>query len=803
MHRIKQVWPKWEGLEILGEGGFGTVYKAKKDSFAGEEFSAIKIIKIPHNPSEHNEMISSGFTNDNIKEYYHKSVLNLVDEIKLMQKMKAASHVVTIEDYEVIENNDGVGYTIFIRMELLTNITKYFREKEITVDDVIKMASHILTALEFCHDQNIMHRDIKPANIFISEFGEYKLGDFGVSREVERTNATMSQKGTKSYMAPEMVRMEKYGKNVDLYALGLTMYELLNHGRMPFLPPFPQMFVPMDREEAVIKRLSGVEFPDIEGVGELNTIIKKACHPDKLQRYQNAKEMKQDLLKLNQKDNIVEENKVEFTEEKTTGLFDNDIFSENETKMDITDDKTLNVFNEKTFLFDDKIIDFDNQDNELIDEGNDVHLIDDKPLTPYKAKLHMCPTCGKPMSERLPGVYVCLNSGSYANPNNKCSDFFKAKPMDSHPNSKLFYKLDNEISKESDIDNKKRLLNKIYQMDPHHYLVCKYITPHYWQIVKKTNKESDCLIGLSFLTKLCEHDMGQNNGGAIYINTKFIPEANMLWSHKTQNVIQTYKKINELLSSSWQHPITNEIMNLWMSIPKNTNNENTNKVNHNDPNKCPVCGNEMEVIFTGIKECTRCDYIVLESNDPKVKVLFDDYKDAIKFSKDEANSKFALSWVRRMYVNCSRNDLIKAINKHDLATKTIYDVVKVLKAEKSKMVGSFIPLTFYDNKDDISKYALTAALFNMSFRKDRIVMEFRPKDKDSLVVFGKKGIYWKHDNRIIDVRYFELYDFDLQSGLLGTSLVNKKQKYPLKLTPIEASVLKSVINILKSEFQYK
>ncbi|MBM6967355.1 hypothetical protein H5998_12580, partial [Massilimicrobiota timonensis] len=68
----------------------------------------------------------------------------------------------------------------------------------------------------------------------------------------------------------------------------LTMYELLNHGRMPFLPAYPQPFYPSDRDEAIFKRLSGEEFPDIEGIGELNNILKKACHKEPTKRYQSA-----------------------------------------------------------------------------------------------------------------------------------------------------------------------------------------------------------------------------------------------------------------------------------------------------------------------------------------------------------------------------------------------------------------------------------------------------------------------------------------------------------------------------------
>ena len=212
MDRINQVWPKWKTVEILGEGGFGKVYKAKRETFGQVEYSAIKVIQIPNNQSEIDEMTQSGVSNEHIKQYYYKNVEGLLEEIKTMSKLKSASHIVAIEDYEVEENKDGIGWTIFIRMELLTNISKIsFDQKEVR-----KMALDILTALEYCHSYKIMHRDIKPANIFVSEFGEYKLGDFGISREVEKANATMSQKGTKSYMAPEMIRMGKYGINVDL-----------------------------------------------------------------------------------------------------------------------------------------------------------------------------------------------------------------------------------------------------------------------------------------------------------------------------------------------------------------------------------------------------------------------------------------------------------------------------------------------------------------------------------------------------------------------------------------------------------
>lgn len=300
MDDIKKVWPKWEVVSVLGQGGFGKVYKVKRETFGEVTYGAVKVVKIPSDIREVDEMASSGLTADGIKNYYKEMVIHLLDEIKMMEKMKSASHIVSIEDYEVVENTNGFGWTIYIRMELLTNLLDYIKENSMEQADVENMGIQILKALEFCHARNIIHRDIKPGNIFISEFGEYKLGDFGISREMEKANATMSQKGTKSYMAPEMIRFGKYGKTVDLYALGLTMYELLNHGRMPFLPPYPEAFYPNDKEQAITKRLFGDPIPDAACAGEgLNRILKKACTYKPEERFQTAKEMSDAIMKLN------------------------------------------------------------------------------------------------------------------------------------------------------------------------------------------------------------------------------------------------------------------------------------------------------------------------------------------------------------------------------------------------------------------------------------------------------------------------------------------------------------------------
>lgn len=302
-NEIQEIWPGWKIESSIGSGGFGKVYKARKELLGQKEtYSAIKVIRIPNDPAELSNMKSSRMDEKSIREYYKASVEQLTNEIELMERMKSASHVVAIEDYDVVEESETIGWSIYIRMELLTNLNTFIQEKGMSTQDVVKMGIDILTGLEFCHQEKLIHRDIKPDNIFVSEFGEYKIGDFGISREIENTSVTLSQKGTKAYMAPEIVRMEPYGHLVDIYALGLTLYEILNNGRLPFLPPYPEQYSSQDMVRAIARRISGKEeLPEIQGIGRLNDIIRKACAHNPEDRYQSAKDMKADLQAFSEK----------------------------------------------------------------------------------------------------------------------------------------------------------------------------------------------------------------------------------------------------------------------------------------------------------------------------------------------------------------------------------------------------------------------------------------------------------------------------------------------------------------------
>ena len=294
---ISQVWSEWHEDCLLGEGSFGKVFRAKRVEYGRTFYSAIKVLTVPKSQQEVKFARAQGMNDTEIYNYFQGLVDNLLNEITLMDNLKGAKNIVGIEDYKIIERQGEIGWDIFIRMELLTPFDSFISNPEFSQKDVIRLGVDICTALEVCEQNYIVHRDIKPDNIFISKFGEYKLGDFGIARKLENTQANLSRKGTLNYMAPEVYKSEEYGSNVDIYSLGLVLYTLLNNNRIAFLPPYPQPITYKDNEEALAKRLSGTALTlPCNANASLGAAIVKACAFNPQDRYQTATEFKNALI---------------------------------------------------------------------------------------------------------------------------------------------------------------------------------------------------------------------------------------------------------------------------------------------------------------------------------------------------------------------------------------------------------------------------------------------------------------------------------------------------------------------------
>ncbi|MDR2751213.1 MAG: serine/threonine protein kinase, partial [Clostridiales bacterium] len=289
----------WHIESEIGKGSFGQVYLISKVEYGFKSYSALKVIPVPQSNSEIGQMQSEGMDDASISEYIGEMVHDIMHEIRFVHQFRGTSNIVCYEDYRVIEKEDGPGVNILIRMEVLESVEKIMVSKNLSEPDAIKLGIDICKALELLAKNKTIHRDIKPDNILLSKHGDYKLADFGIAREIDRTTSGMSKKGTYNYMAPEVFKGLDYGASVDLYSLGMVLYRIVNNNRLPFLPVHSPRITLKDREDSLGKRMKGEPLPlPVNASPELSAVILKACAYDRMQRYQSATEMRAALEDL-------------------------------------------------------------------------------------------------------------------------------------------------------------------------------------------------------------------------------------------------------------------------------------------------------------------------------------------------------------------------------------------------------------------------------------------------------------------------------------------------------------------------
>ena len=284
-------WPDWEIVKYLGGGAYGKVYEIER-TISGtqeKEKAALKIVSRPKYKDEIESYYNEGYSKAELIAFYESEIQNYVQEYKLMKELQGAN-IVSWDDFTMVPHEDGIGGDIFIRMELLTSLQQRMRERSLSEQEIIKLGKDISHALVLFESKNIIHRDIKPTNIMVSQFGNYKLGDFGVSKIMDHATYATAM-GMPEYQAPEVVYMEKYGQTADIYSLGITLYWLLNNRRMPFIGADEQL-TPRRIVEATNRRYNGERIPTPKnGSEKLKQIVLKACAYRPEDRYASAQEL--------------------------------------------------------------------------------------------------------------------------------------------------------------------------------------------------------------------------------------------------------------------------------------------------------------------------------------------------------------------------------------------------------------------------------------------------------------------------------------------------------------------------------
>lgn len=198
-------------------------------------------------------------------------------------------HILPVYDFG---EENGLYYIVMAYMPGGTLSERIHREGALPLDEVTRLTEQIASGLDFAHEKGIIHRDFKPSNVLLDEKGNVYLADFGIAKMTEAAAQLTGSGivGTPAYMAPEMARQGGVTPLIDVYALGVTVFEMLA-GHHPYQAETPVGIMMAHSNEPVPDvREAHPELPDA-----VQTIIERAMEKDPRRRTQSAGELASEL----------------------------------------------------------------------------------------------------------------------------------------------------------------------------------------------------------------------------------------------------------------------------------------------------------------------------------------------------------------------------------------------------------------------------------------------------------------------------------------------------------------------------
>lgn len=261
---------RYELIEIIGEGGMSTVYKARDKIL--DRIVAVKILK-------------DEFSKD--KDFVEKFKTEALSAASI-------SHPNIVNIYDVGQENN-VHYIVMEYVDGTTLKDIIRKQAPLPINRAVDIAIMICDGVHHAHEKGIIHRDIKPHNILITEQGMVKVADFGIARAVSAGTITYGKNivGSVHYFSPEQAKGEVINRTTDIYSIGCILYEMVT-GKVPFNADSPiTVALKHIHDQPVSPRSINPEIPP-----SLEGIIFKAMEKIPARRFQSAEDMRNALLNV-------------------------------------------------------------------------------------------------------------------------------------------------------------------------------------------------------------------------------------------------------------------------------------------------------------------------------------------------------------------------------------------------------------------------------------------------------------------------------------------------------------------------
>lgn len=271
------------GDPISSHDGVRCCPAMRKDS---DERYIVKIISIPASQTQLDALLLTGAYPDveSALTYFKELAGDIDAEVVSMQKLARIEGFLPFEGCQVVPMEDGVGYQVYLLSTYQRTLEKHFSREPMTHLGAVNLGLDLCAALAVSRKAGLLYTDLKPSNIYVTDDKEYRIGDLGFARMDSLAYASLPKKYRSEYTAPELEdTFATLNTTVDIYAVGLILYQAYNNGVLP-----------VRDEDGVIPP---PEFADYE----MAEIILKACANNPSDRWQDPIQMGQAIVSYMQR----------------------------------------------------------------------------------------------------------------------------------------------------------------------------------------------------------------------------------------------------------------------------------------------------------------------------------------------------------------------------------------------------------------------------------------------------------------------------------------------------------------------